>query len=281
MKNPVDIITIIFVGLAWSLLVPDAASQTATPDQRTWWSECGNDEPTSCRLAGQSYRTGGTDLNATEHRIDLPAARHLFEEGCKLNDAESCIGFAEMTRYGEGGETNLVSSRSAYKKACSDSVPEARLGCLEWGDFANEGLGGMRDSDEAKLAYQLGCDRGHVASCTMFKRAEYFSLPTYRQSELYTSYQASLSQLCQSYAEPRACLYFGASLMEKDGFYSPVNAVQAYSVACAENLLDACFALASMARDGIGMDANLDGANDLFQQLCDRGDSRACAEIAP
>jgi len=203
--------------------------------------------PVSKRWLGKHLIHGAGVDPDPERGIDM--LEELAQE-----DAAACMMLGEVYYYGEGVETDLALATSWFERAAKGDMPEALtfLGTMAW-----YGEGGPKDPALAERLYQEAAEKGEPQA--LYNLA--FLLEG--RGEMGPAHEA-LERAAAMGHGPSACLLAQRCLDGEAGEPDVEQAVRYLEPSVAEEDPDALYMRAEMLRDGVGCDADLKSAMELF-----------------
>jgi serine/threonine protein kinase len=238
----------------------------------------------------------------TESQLE---ARRLFEKACSENHAESCRNLGIMELNGEGGSKDEFSaSRHLWKACLAGSVEGCRfaifeveigggsnnmwevksilqstcstgdnIACFHLGYMLEEGIGGAREEEKAKLIYDKACKKDLADACLQLASMKYRNSDPDKEKSDHNNNRTDCNN-----GKSDACSYFGYMLEHGwGGPLAPWEAREWYRKGCDGGSLFGCTALGDMLKNGLGGDRDVTKAKQLFEKACKGGHKIACA----
>jgi len=214
-------------------------------------------------------------------RPDINQARTMFNKGCTVHHAPSCMRLAVMVRDGRGGPPDLKRSTDLFRIACEKGpIQEA---CTEWGLSQFDGVGTKKNQEAAVLTFEAACDHEtdpQPKSCAALGLAYIAGDGVERKDE-----DKGLELLKQSCASDYAsgCVQTGTAFLTRNRGSRKENleiAAEAYERACKLDPRHGCFELAEMHENKKAIDYSFEKAALFYQKTCNIDPTRGCFEAA-
>lgn len=164
-----------------------------------------------------------------------------LRDACDRGDGDACVDLGIRHDRGAGVAADPVVAAALYRRACDLGNPR---GCYDLGVAHHDGAGVARDEARARALFERACDGGYAA----------------------------------------ACLNLGVAF-ERSGDPSELTAAaERYARACAADDVEvirlACFNLALLHANGLGVPRDRARAVAWFTRGCDHDDSKSCTQLA-
>ena len=184
------------------------------------------------------------------------------EKACQAHNAEQCfrLGMAYSGTVYAAVSKNEKKAYQYYKKACDKGHTKA---CTALSKVYMTGQGVKVDYQKAKQLAEKACDDGDDLACSnlgfLYKDGKGVSQDTQKAKELY---QKSCHQNKKNAV---ACNNLGV-LYLKEKNYQAARPLLEFS--CNQNYLKACYSLATMYADGLGVKQNTKKTVQLLNKAC-------------
>jgi uncharacterized protein len=118
---------------------------------------CDDGRADDCRRLGVAFQLGKGKVPQDEKR-----AAFLFEKGCALRSAMSCVSAGQMYEYEHGVDRDFGKAAGYYEKACDAGYPP---GCYNFAIMLENGRGVVRNVEKAIANYEVACRAGAQTAC--------------------------------------------------------------------------------------------------------------------
>lgn len=219
---------------------------------------CLRGDPAGCTALGvQALMGHGTSQ-------DSGRAGTLFAYACEVGDSEAC-SLGAWLRLQTGSAPRV---RRLLGRECAG---ERHSGCAGLGLLLENGVGGSRDVRSALAAYLKGCDAGDSSACVfggvlIEERSQVYDHRRRARLLFETGCSAPLGEPCWIEAAPESPWrrHFRAESFERRACHG----LQARALSCYNAALG--------YERGVGGAIDGERAQELFDQSCEQGFSRAC-----
>jgi TPR repeat protein len=129
----------------------------ACDDEGFCQKRCDEGKADDCRRLAVAFQMGRAPIAKDEAR-----ATFLFEKGCALGSAMSCLSAGQMYEYEHGVARDSGKAAGYYEKACDAGFAP---GCYNFAIMLENGRGVPRDLAKALANYDMACKAGSQTAC--------------------------------------------------------------------------------------------------------------------
>ena len=123
--------------------------------RRVLATSCDGNEGLGCRNLAVLYQDGlGT-------KVDLPKVAELLGKACELGEAPACDALGAKLYRGIGVNRNPRRAAALFARSCELADAE----CFDHGVALEDGIGGPKHLNEARVAYDKACSASQYTAC--------------------------------------------------------------------------------------------------------------------
>ncbi len=266
-------------GIAKSCLsaAASAAQANRIDDARELYAKgCELGEPLGCLYAGEMAADGESP--------DLKAAVAYLSRGCELKEPAACYGGALVHSGLFGGEADMAAAAALHRKGCNLNLADS---CTALGEFLLAGTGVEKDEAKGLELLTMACNAEEGGACIVLGAREEDPAAARKMYERACGYGdgqgctlvalASEESVRQEWFEkgcaaevpdPTSCTYAALPGFSGD---QPERAAAVFQQTCEFEEPMGCFFAAIAFRDGTGVEADPERAEDYLNRACGFG----------
>jgi TPR repeat protein len=200
---------------------------------------------------------------------DPARAADLYAQACGAGNGEGCFRLAGLFESGTGTLVSFSQALVFLRKGCELRSAAA---CTEAGALLAEGVGaGDAGSGDASKLFEQGCSLGNGLACLRLAGSVELSGARGKAADLY-------ERAC-SQGERSGCNNFLALALSVLGPVKAGPLLKQETTACEQDDSLACWFVADLYRDGIGVQRDFSNAAAYYQRACEAEEPLACTSL--